>query len=586
MLRCVFVLLCVFCFSSVFAQVTAPVDDPPRYIFELTVPPEIGVVLYRHLEVVRRQYDQDIDDEQLVVLADRSARQARNLLATEGFFSPQIHVRLDQSSHPPKVLMSVEPGVVTRVDTLKVSLVGVGQKAAETFYEAHRLDEKWALAPGDTFRQQAWEASKDNLLRAYRLDIFPMARLAFSEARINTEQKTAQLHVDIESGDPMMFGELRLQGLQRYPASIIHAVPNVKYGRAFSQAHLAEFQSALAAMPYFNSVTVQPLLNETQNRYVPVLVTVDEVQRRKISLGAGYSSNTGARAQFGYTDLNLRERGWQFNNLLKWEARQQSAESTMTLPRRADGWQDSFLGSQINADIQGLMTRTSTVEFKRFKEEPRIVRALTLRASYAVEEPLGSEERTTRAVVPGIDWTYRHLDSLVYPREGYVFNMQFGVAAKSFFSDQNFVRSYAKWKNYWPIGDDRDSLSLRLEAGVVLAPSREGIPQDLLFRAGGDQSIRGYRYQSIGVPEGQAVVGGRYLGVVGAEYTRWFNAQWGAGFFAEAGSAFDDSREAKFAAGLGAGPRWRSPVGPVSLDLAYGQRERRFRLHFSLGMVF
>jgi translocation and assembly module TamA len=205
---------------------------------------------------------------------------------------------------------------------------------------------------------------------------------------------------------------------------------------------------------------------------------------------------------------------------------------------------------------------------------------------HSVDQPLAGTRSINRALVPGYDWTYRHLDNLIYPRDGYWLNLKAGVAAKALFSDQNFITTYGKWLHYWPVGEERDSLQWRLEAGVVWAGSRLGIPQEFLFRAGGDQSLRGYGYQSLGLRQGGAVLGGRYLALSGLEYTRWFSKQWGMGLFLEAGDAFDRPTDFKAAIGWGAGPRWRSPIGPINIDLAYGQRDRNWRLHFSLGVVF
>ncbi len=567
-------------------QTTARTGDRQRYQFELHAPAELSILFYRYLEVVRRQYDDDIDNEQLIVLADRSARQARTLLQTEGYFQPNISVSLDEKSEPVRIVMSVDPGTPVRVTHLQLNLSGLGRDQAENFYESRRLDEKWKISVGEIFRQEPWEASKNALLREYRLDIFPAARIAFSEASVDIEKNSAKLRIDIEAGEPRWFGELRLEGLSRYPSAIITHQQTLLSGQPYTQNRLAEFQTKLLALPYFSNVTVQPLLDESLDNRVPVLVQVEEVPRRKVLLGAGYSSNTGARAQLGYNDLNLLERAWRLETLVKLEVKQQSLEAKLGLPQRRDGWEDSLHSAWTHTNIEGLQTRDVKIDLRRTKEEARIVRAFEVKMVYSLEQPQGGMRRTSRAVVPGYDWTYRNLDSLIYPREGYWLNLKAGIAAKALFSDQNFMTTYGKWLHYWPVGQGQDSIQWRLEAGMVWAPSRLGIPQEFLFRAGGDQSLRGYPYQSLGVSEGTAVVGGRYLALSGLEYTRWFSSQWGMGVFVEAGDAFDQPGHFKAALGLGAGPRWRSPIGPVNLDVAYGERDRKWRLHFSLGVVF
>jgi translocation and assembly module TamA len=581
-------LLAVFLLAMphAFAQTTARVGERQRYQFELQAPPELTIVLTRYLEVVRRQYDDDIDDEQLIVLADRALRQARSLLQTEGYFSPDVEVNLENTSELPHIIMKVTAGTPVRIVQQQLTLIGVGRGQAENFYEARRLDEKWQLSVGQIFRQEPWEASKSAMLREFRLEVFPNAKIAFSEARVDIEKQTAELRIEIDVGEPIWFGEMRLQGLSRYPDRIVTNQYTLLPGQAYSQARLAQFQAELLSQPYFSNVSVQALLDQTSDGRVPVLIELEEVQRRKITLGAGYSSNTGIRAQAGYNDLNLAERGWRLETLAKLELRQQSLESKVSLPRRADGWEDGFRAAWTRSDIEGLDMRTSEVVLRRSKEQARIVRAYELKLAYSLEQVAGMTRRSTRAVAPGYDWTYRSLDSLIYPREGYWLNLQAGIAAKAFLSDQNFIRTYGKYLHYWPVGADRDSLQLRFEGGAVLASSRVGIPQEFLFRAGGDQSLRGYDYQSLGVREGAAVVGTRYLAIAGLEYTRWFSQQWGVGLFTEAGNAFDQPGRFRPVLGLGAGPRWRSPLGPVNVDMAYGERERQWRLHFSLGLVF
>jgi translocation and assembly module TamA len=108
----------------------------------------------------------------------------------------------------------------------------------------------------------------------------------------------------------------------------------------------------------------------------------------------------------------------------------------------------------------------------------------------------------------------------------------------------------------------------------------------MLFRAGGDQSVRGYAFQSLGIPLGDATVGARYLATASAEYDWYFKPPYGVAFFVDAGNAADTVKDLKPKYGYGVGGRWRSPVGPINVDVAYGQADKRVRLHFSLGFTF
>jgi translocation and assembly module TamA len=182
-------------------------------------------------------------------------------------------------------------------------------------------------------------------------------------------------------------------------------------------------------------------------------------------------------------------------------------------------------------------------------------------------------------------WTRRAVDNLLYPTHGYLLNFQLDGAHHALLSDQSFLRTYAKGVRYISLAE-KDNLVLRAELGAVAAGSRFGIPSDFLFRTGGDQSVRGYKYQTLGVPEGDAIVGGRYLAVGSVEYIHWFKPKWGAALFYDRGDAADTTDTLRPVAGYGVGVRWRSPVGAVNLDVAYGEQTGEYRLHFTLGLVF
>ena len=106
------------------------------------------------------------------------------------------------------------------------------------------------------------------------------------------------------------------------------------------------------------------------------------------------------------------------------------------------------------------------------------------------------------------------------------------------------------------------------------------------FRTGGDTTVRGYQYQSLGVRVGDGVVGGRYYVVASAEIIRWINETWGVAGFIDAGDAADEIGDLDIAVGYGIGARLRTPIGPFRLDLAYGERTGKIRLHFSVGVAF
>ncbi len=152
-------------------------------------------------------------------------------------------------------------------------------------------------------------------------------------------------------------------------------------------------------------------------------------------------------------------------------------------------------------------------------------------------------------------------------------------------STRGFGRVVGRFAAWVPV-DSLTQLNFRAEAGAVLAPTRDGIPSPLLFRTGGDTTVRGYAFDSLGVRLGNATVGGRYYAVGSAEAIRWIGESWGLAAFVDAGNATDSVSDFHFAVGYGVGVRVRTPLGPFRLDLAYGRDAHEVRLHFSVGLSF
>jgi translocation and assembly module TamA len=202
------------------------------------------------------------------------------------------------------------------------------------------------------------------------------------------------------------------------------------------------------------------------------------------------------------------------------------------------------------------------------------------------EQRVGSVPQfINRALTANLAWTRRRLGHGFYPRSGDVLSAQIGGASEVLLSDTSFLRLLGRYTRYFSAGDS-GRLILRGELGGVLADTRDGIPTDFLFRAGGDNSVRGYAYQSLGRDLSGGVASVRYLVTGSAEYNHFFTNNWGWAVFADAGDAADSPASLAPVFGYGIGARYRSPVGPINLDLAYGEASEEVRLHFSLGVSF
>ncbi|MBW8898111.1 MAG: outer membrane protein assembly factor [Massilia sp.] len=577
------------------------------YSVRIDAPSPLDELLENNLDLVRFRGNARLDLPQLQRLVKTTPEQVRTLVATEGYYSPRVTAGLDTSGAEAVARVIVDPGKPVLVGDVDLVLQGFEplDPAAKPF-DAKALRTSWALPVGAVFRQPDWEAAKRNLLRQVMQRRYPRAQLVESSATVDPDVYRALLRVVIDSGPEVHFGGLKIEGLKRYPPSIVANLNQIKPGDEYNEAVLQAFQARLQDTGYFSGVEVSAdmsaLLDDTIDTLkeeqkapakpapaptgpvtTPVLVRVSENKQKNVSAGLGYSTNTGNRAQLTYDDLSVF--GLRFKSNLLLETRRQTARGDFYYPTTPKGYNDSIGAGFERNDLEGEVTSVATIAARRAWGSPLLERSLTLELL---------TERRTVADQPGsrstsLPLTYSitkcELDSLLSPNRGYVINGQLGGAVLPILTDERFIRATARGVAYKPLGVS-GTLILRGEMGAVASKTKAGVPSTFLFRAGGDQSVRGYGYQQLGVPENGAIVPGRYLLTASAEYDYWFKPPWGVAVFYDAGNAADTIKDLKPKSGYGVGARWRSPVGPINVDVAYGHAVKKARLHFSLGFTF
>lgn len=563
-------------------------DAPPAFPYEikLQAPTALRKLLQDNLDLYRWRGSERMDVGQLRRLVRLAPGQIRELLAAEGYYSPQVEANMTGRDGDWVVTLMVDPGEPVLVSSFELQVVGPfddGSEANRARLEKMRGD--WGLLPGAVFRHEDWESAKRKALRSLLLERYPMAAIKDSSATVNPETRRVELRAILASGPAFTLGALGIQGLRRYPASIVERLSPIVPDEPYSQAKLLELQSRLQNSPYFASVAVSVDTDPSHPEKVPVRVEVSENPAKKLGFGIGMSTDTGARGMVDYRDLNFLENAWRLGGTLKLDRKIQSLGGDLQFPLTGKGYRDSINVLLERTDIEGTLNQKLAMGAKRTFIKGKTETAYGLRYFAETQDIAGATNSRSAALAPSYSWTLRNVDHILYPTRGNLVNLQADAAARALLSDRSFLRGYGRAVYFHPLGK-RDQLILRGELGVVAASGRDGIPSDYLFRSGGDQTLRGYAYQSLGVRQGNAVVGGRYLAVAGAEYVHWLTPKWGAAVFVDSGNAADNLRDLAPVHGYGAGARWKSPVGPLNLDIAYGQKTQALRLHFSVGFNF
>jgi len=598
------------------ASATEAAPAPLQYEVKVNAPGDLDELLEKNLDLERFRGNPRMDREQLQRLVRDTPEQAKNLVATAGYYTPVVTVRVDTTGAKPVVIVDVEPGEPVTIDKVELELRGFDPTpplAASEPFDTEALKRSWSLKSGSVFRQADWESAKRALLREVVQTRYPRAQLVDTQAVVDPETHKVSLLVVLDSGPELRFGELRIEGLKRYDASIIRNLDKIRPGDYYSESALQSLQARLQDTGYFASVEVSADMSsilgeqieagqESQqaeaegavpeakpaNRgpapQLPLVVRVTENKQQNVSAGLGFSTNTGNRAQLNYDNLNVW--GTRFKSALTMETKKQAAHANFYFPTTERGYNDSAGASFERSDISNEITAVTTISAKRNWGGTNLERSLTFEFLSEDKTVVGLEQTRSKSLPLTYAITKRSLDSLLFPTRGYVINAQVGGALLPVLTDERFVRVASKAVYYRPLGE-KGELIVRGEMGALGSKEKRGVPAVYLFRAGGDQSVRGYGYQELGVKEGDATIGGRYMLTGSAEYQYWFKPKWAIAAFYDAGNAADTVKAAMTPkSGYGLGGRYKSPVGPINVDVAYGHAVQKYRLHFSLGFTF
>ena len=550
----------------------------------VATPRSLRKLLEQHLDISRFAKRPDISDDQFAFLITATPQQVRDLAATQGYFTPIVRTDVRTVDNTRQVTVNVEPGPQTIVKSVDLSFRGAVLTEDPAQENATRF--AFSLHEGQPFTQGDWDDAKNASLRVLQSRRYLGAKIYHSEALIDPRTHEAKLSVVYESGPTFTMGQLDVSGTQRYPEWIVQNVNPISPGDVYDTRRVAELQRQLQNTPYFASVAIDLDNDPTKPIDTPVHVKVSEFPFHSFRGGVGYSTDNGPLVQGAYSYLNTFGKAWPFTVEGRADQTQQYGQIQLSMPPGPRAWTNSVLASYTTTDVSDTRIYSIRGGAQRSRTSQFLDYSYSLLYYQDRLDQNTAPPSTAHALVPAWSWTRRDTDDPLFPRRGNLIHVEAGFAIKGVVTDQTFIRGYARGQQYLPIGTD-DIVVIRAElGGVFTSGSSNGIPASLLFRAGGSNSVRGYGFQSIGNNVGGSVLPTKYLVTAAAEYQHWFSHDWGAAAFFDIGTATDTWGEKIFYPGVGIGARWRSPVGPVNVDLAYGIRNNSVRPYLTLGIAF
>lgn len=581
---------------------TGDVAANPSAAFTLDIqaPPDLNDLLTRHLELQRYRELTDLGEAELQRLMTAAEQDARQLAATLGYFAPEISLtRVPSAPGQARVVRLVAtPGQPTTVSGVHIVFTGAISTDAAAQEQRRQIENSWSLRQGMRFTQAAWDTAKLQAIRQLTSQRFPGGQLSSSSADVDAETGRAELTITLDSGPAYHLGELRIEGLQRHPASLVQRLANLAPGNDYALMPLMEAQQRLADSGYFDSVFLSLDITGDPTA-APVRVQLRESQLQKLVLGIGASTDGGARLSAEHTHHQSPVLGWRAISKLSLDRETRAIGTDLSSP--PDDQQTRWvMGVLLQTQHAGSFDATSQrLRFGRSQASEQIDRNYFVQ--YDRADTLASDGNAlviAQAVSANYAFVVRHLQGLPVPVSGWGLGVELGGGSTLGAERQPFARVLARGLAILPLGERLESsprsagrLALRAEAGALLADASAVLPSTQLFLTGGDKSVRGYAYHDIGVAVANGQTGpGRYLASGSLEWQRPINVRgssdWESALFVDAGAVADVPAELRAKVGVGAGLRWKSPVGPLQLDLAYGVALDRWRLHLNVGFSF
>ena len=593
------------------------VSGEPAFTLVVQAPKEVRELLEKHLELRRFRYQPDLQRRELTRLLGTTDANVRDLIGTLGYFSPTVMVELketpDSEEAPRQVIVNVEPGPQTVIAHSELHFSGVSAQDEMGRSQRLEIQEQWPLKSGEAFSQSAWSSAKSGGLKVLQARRYPLARIDSSLADVDADKNEANVSVTYDPGPAYRFGPLSIEGTERYDAKGLARLARLPEGEEYDQNKLLDVQQRLVSSGYFSSVFLTladaPQATESEEKQTeeraqlpaeltsPVIAKVREAKLQKWVFGVGFSTDTGPRLSLDHTHNKVPGLNWRAVTKLQLDSKNPLISTQlMSLPGE-DNWR-SFVGGKVERAPAGdFNVNSAQLRAGRLKSDEHIDRTYYLQYDYAKTQGVGAPPGAS-SLLANYGWTGRYFDSLISPSSGFGLGFEAGAGYTLTPQKTPFGRLTGRWLSITPMGERdeetkrRSHLQLRASLGAMLAKKNVDLPMSLMFLTGGDTTVRGYGYQQIGARTGQGrVIGGRYMATASVEWDRPVTIKGNThdfehAMFVDAGTVGDELNNMYMRVGVGTGVRWKSPVGPVQADIAYGLQDQRFRLHLRLGFSF
>ncbi|MDY6838426.1 MAG: autotransporter assembly complex family protein [Thermodesulfobacteriota bacterium] len=509
----------------------------------------------------------------------------------EGYYGGQVKLHIDAQKVPVRVTFQVDLGPVYLLKSVDIETAGAAPSGL-------RLPEpeQIGLQKGEPARARIILDGEEKLLGLMKSRGFPFSTIDERKVLVDHADRSVAVHFRIEPGPAARFGTLKITGLQSVDEDLVRGKIPWKQGDAYNADFLVEVQRGLTKTGLFAMVRVTPDQHLDERGLLPITIGVTERKHRSVGAGVSYKTDEGPGAKISWEHRNLFHHGERLTLTATASDFTRAAEGTARKPSLWRPDQTLLLNVRVAEDRPEAYTsrnlRSSALVERDLGKGMTIGGGLAFKTSTVTQ--LDEEESFSLVSSPWhFDWDTR--DDVLEPTYGgrLVFQLTpyFDVVGEDF----AFLKGKVSLSRCLEMVDNPSTLvAARVAVGSMVGASRDAIPADERFYAGGGGSIRGYPFQTVGPLEEDEPLGGRSLFELSTELRLKVTDRIGLVAFLDGGTAFETTSpdfSHTLGWGTGLGLRYFTPIGPFRLDVGVPLNRRpeiddSFQVYVSLGEAF
>ncbi|HKT31552.1 MAG TPA: autotransporter assembly complex family protein [Gammaproteobacteria bacterium] len=522
----------------------------------------------------------NLNDALVEQMNSRAPNEIQTALQPFGYYQARVASDLKETESGWSVTYTVTPGTPVKLRQVDVSISGPGQSdAALTQYLAGL-----PLKAGAQLNQPLYEQVKQRLLDIAAHRGYLDAKYQTSVLRVDPSEHWADVELHLDTGVRYYFGSATFVQDFMNPKFLAQYV-TFKPGDPYDSGKLLGLEYALNDSGYFDNVQVQPQRNAMDSeRRIPIVITLSPRKRNKYVVGLGYGTDTGPRMTLGWENRRLNGEGHKLSVLGQYSHVLASTQVGYTVPT-PNGPTLVYSLANVRQILGSGVAYTTALGVNRFTNLNAWSWNQYLQLSHNRSDYVASPSSISTLLLPGSTFSRVVTDDPVFPTHGYRLSLDIRGASQALGSSTSFLRADLSAKLIVSIAPNT-RLLLRGEVGATATNNFAALPLAQRFFTGGDMTVRGFAFNSIG-PTDQFgnVIGGKDLMVGSVEVDHMLGPVFGVAAFVDAGNVFN-SFNTSLEKGVGVGLRWRTPVGMVRVDFAHPVKRPdldRVRIHISIG---